>query len=129
MEAGRDYTLVDASNHATAIRAVAIGDADAAISGRSPLQQVPEDIRDKVDAIPCRLSVPHQFTMAHRRLGPETIGAIRAALGRFEGSERGRAFFKAGGFLGLVPLEADDIERARPYAEVVGTAGRQGGGQ
>jgi phosphonate transport system substrate-binding protein len=127
MEAGRDYTLVDASNHATAIRAVAIGDADAAISGRSPLQQVPEDIREKVETIACRLSVPHQFTMAHRRLGPEVIAAIRTALAGFEYSERGKAFFKAGGFLGFMPLEPGDIERARPYAEVVGRVPVDGG--
>lgn len=119
LEAGRDYALVDASNHSTAIRAVALGDADAAISGRSPLQQVPEEFRNRVDAFPCRLSVPHQFTMVHARLGTETVEALRASLADFEKTELGKTFFKAGGFQGFVPLERADVERARPYAKLV----------
>jgi len=117
--AGRDYQLVEASNHSTAIRAVALGDADAAISSLSVIQQVPEDIRAKIDRIECRLLVPHQFTMAHRRLGADTIERLRAALAAFPTTERGRAFFAAGGFQGYVPLMPKDIEEARPYAELV----------
>ena len=126
MEAGVDYTLVDASNHSTAIRAVAIGDADAAISGRSPLTQVPPEIRGRVESFECRLTVPHQFTMVHARLGHETIEKIRSALAGFGDTDQGRAFFKAGGFIGFVPLEFSDIETARPYAELVTSMIRSG---
>jgi phosphonate transport system substrate-binding protein len=126
MRAGKDYALIEASNHATAIRAVAIGEADAAISSLSVLRQVPEDIRAKVENFPCGLSVPHQFTMAHARLSPRTVEALRAALADFEATELGKGFFKAGGFQGLVPLEAGDIERARPYADVLDTMIRSG---
>ncbi|OAN55269.1 phosphate ABC transporter substrate-binding protein [Paramagnetospirillum marisnigri] len=117
--AGRDYQLVEASNHSTAIRAVALGEADAAISGRSPLAQVPPEISGRVETFECRLTVPHQFTMAHPRLGAETVEAIRRSLAAFDGTERGKAFLKAGGFLGLIPIEFSDIETARPYASVV----------
>ncbi|WP_239988533.1 phosphate/phosphite/phosphonate ABC transporter substrate-binding protein [Paramagnetospirillum kuznetsovii] len=117
--AGRDYELVDASNHSTAIRAVAMGDADAAISGVSPLQQVPADIRDKVDSLPCRLAVPHQFTMAHPRLGAQTIDRIRDEIAEFAVTPNGRAFFAASGFQGFVPLAPADIAAARPYADLV----------
>lgn len=126
MMAGKDYALIEASNHSTAIRAVAIGEADAAISSHSVLRQVPEDIRAKVEHFPCDLSVPHQFTMAHARLNPGTVEALRAALADFEASELGKDFFKAGGFQGLVPLEAGEIERARPYADVLDSRLRSG---
>ena len=102
MSAGRDYQLVEASNHSTAIRAVAIGDADAAISGRSPLQQVSADIRDKVEAFDCRLVVPHQFILVHPRLGGEVIERVRAALEIFPKTPNGEAFLAASGFKSLI---------------------------
>lgn len=119
LRADVDYLLEEAGNHATAIRAVAIGEADAAFSGLSPLQQVPVEFRERVDSIPSRLSVPHQFTMAHPRLGAETILALRGALARFAASDAGRKFFKTSGFLGVASLGTADIERARPYADLV----------
>ncbi|CAA7627894.1 ABC-type phosphate/phosphonate transport system, periplasmic component [Candidatus Terasakiella magnetica] len=125
MRAGRDYSLIEASNHATAIRAVAMGDAEAAFSGLSPLQQVPAEIRAKVDSIPCPLVVPHQFTMAHPRLGAGTVEKLRAALAGFADTEEGRAFFKASGFLGFVPLEIAEIESIRPYAQIVRSMTRE----
>ena len=127
MVAGRDYQLVEASNHSTAIRAVAIGEADAAISGRSPLAQVTQDLRDKVDFFECRFVVPHQFFLAHERLGAAAIERIRAALASFPATEEGKTFLAEGGFLGLVPLDTSDIETARPYADLV--LRTQGGGR
>jgi phosphonate transport system substrate-binding protein len=119
LNADTDYILDDVGNHATGIRAVAVGDADAAFSSASALQQLSPDIRDRVDFFPARLAVPHQFTLAHSRLGPETILALRGALARFGTTDLGRRFFKLGGFQGFAPLEDADIDRARPYAELV----------
>lgn len=119
LRAGVDYDLHEVASHSTAIRAVAIGDADAAISSPSVLQQVPEELRDRVISFPSRLRMPHQIILAHPRLGADTVRTIRAALGDFENTERGRAFFAAGGFKGLVPVTASDMEQARPYANMV----------
>ncbi len=119
MIAGRDYALVDASNHSTGIRAVVMGDADAVFSAQSALRQMPPEIRDKVDNFESRLSIPHQFTLAHPRLGVDTIAALRAALAAFPDTARGKAFFAAGGFQGYIALTAADVEEARPYAELV----------
>lgn len=116
LTAGRDYQLIPASNHLTAIRAVALGDADAAITTPPAIKQVPPDIRALVDTLPCRLSVPGQFMMAHQRLGQDTIGALISALARFGDTEGGKAFF-AKGYQGLVPLSDRDVRAARPYAE------------
>lgn len=116
LAAGRDYQLVPASNHLTAIRAVALGDADAAITTPPAVTQVPADIRALVDTLPCRLSVPGQFLMAHRRLDPETLAALVSALARFGDTEDGKAFF-AKGYQGLVRLTDADVKAARPYAE------------
>lgn len=118
MAAGRDYQLVEASNHATAVRAVIIGDADAAISSATALRQMPQDLAAKVDILECRLLVPHQFTMAHARLGPETIARLDAALAAFPATAEGRAFFAATGFVGYRRLDQADIAMARPYAEI-----------
>lgn len=119
MRAGVDYRLEEVANHATAIRAVAIGDADAAISSPSVMQQLPEDVRERVVPFPSRLRMPHQMFLAHARLGRPAIETIREALGHFGETDAGQAFFKSGGFKGLVPLEADDIRQARPYAEML----------
>ncbi|WP_231848878.1 phosphate/phosphite/phosphonate ABC transporter substrate-binding protein [Paramagnetospirillum magneticum] len=123
LRAGVDYDLVEVSSHSTAIRAVAIGDADAAISSGSVMRQIPEDLRERVAFFSSRLSMPHQFILAHPRLGAETVQAIRTALGEFENTDRGRTFFTAGGFKGLVPVSAADMEQARPYANMVKKAG------
>ncbi len=114
----RDYQLAEASSHTTAIRAVALGEADAAITTPPALIQVPPDVRDAVDVLPCRLSVPQQFAMAHHRLGRKTVERIRAALATFGETEEGRAFF-AKGYGGFVPLTKTDIEAVRPYADIV----------
>jgi len=119
MRAGRDYQLVDASGHGTAIRTVGMGDADAAISSRSALAQVPEEIRNRVDSFEASIAVPHQFTLVHPRLGAQRIDALRAALAAFPDSEEGRRFFAASGFQGYAPLTPLDIEAARPYADKV----------
>jgi phosphonate transport system substrate-binding protein len=119
MQAGVDYQLVEVPSHSTAIQAVAIGDADAAVSSPSVLQQVSADLRDRVVFFHSRLRMPHQMYLAHPRLGTETVQVIREALSRVGDTERGKAFFKAGGFKGLVPIHISDIEQARPYANIV----------
>lgn len=114
----QDYTLEEAANHTAAIRAVALGIADAAITTPPALLQVPAEIRDSVAVLQSRLVLPQMFLMAHRRLGPDAIARIRAALDGFAGTEDGKAFF-AKGYGGLAPLERADVEQARPYAELV----------
>lgn len=114
----RDYTLEEAANHTAAIRAVALGVADAAITTPPALLQVPADIRDSVDVLQSRLVLPQMFLMAHRRLGSDTIERIRAALAGFPDTEEGKAFF-AKGYVGFVPLSPSDVEAARPYADMI----------
>lgn len=116
--AGRDYTLVEASNHLTAIRAVAIGDAEAAITTRPAFTQAPAEIVAKLTQLHCGLTIPGQFTMAHERLGPDTIARLNDALLSFAGTESGRAFF-AKGYGGFVPLTAEDVAAARPYSKIL----------
>ncbi|EME67642.1 ABC-type phosphate/phosphonate transport system, periplasmic component [Paramagnetospirillum caucaseum] len=126
LRADVDYRLEEVASHATSVRAVAIGDADAAISSPSVLQQLPEELRDRVVPFTSRLRMPHQMYLVHPRLGEETIRAVRQALGGVGETERGRAFFKSGGFKGLVPVEIADIEQARPYADLVSIKNRSG---
>ncbi|HVI52954.1 MAG TPA: phosphate/phosphite/phosphonate ABC transporter substrate-binding protein [Candidatus Sulfotelmatobacter sp.] len=117
--AGRDYQLIDAQSHGTAIRAVGMGDADACVSSVSALQQVPEDVRARVTFFEAGIAVPHQFTLAHPRLGERRIAELRQLMMDFNDTREGKAFFAAGGFQGYSSLTAKDIEDARPYADKV----------
>lgn len=121
LKAGRDYRLKEASNHGTAIRSVGMGDADACIASASALIQVPEDVRNRVEFFPLDRAVPHQFTLAHPRLGNRTIARLRQALLDFGGTAEGRAFFASGGFEGYIPLTEKDIADAKPYADKIAT--------
>jgi len=114
--AGQDYQMIDASSHGTALRSVAMGNADAAISSRSALQQAPAEIREQLTFFEADIAVPHQSILAHSRLGEARIASIRAALQSFPDSDVGRSFFAAGGFQDYVPLTAADIDSVRIYA-------------
>jgi len=83
-------------------------------------------MRDQVVYFTSRLRMPHQMYLVHPRVGEQTIQVLREALGKVGETERGKAFFKSGGFKGLVPLTRTDIEQARPYAEVVRSMIRSG---
>ncbi len=119
LEAGRDFQITTVANHTTAIRAAVLGDVDAAITGRTPLQQVPEDQRIGVETIVCPLVVPHQFLLAHPRLGRDSVEAIRRALASFPSTPDGQGFFAASGFIGFTPLTDKDVAMARPYLDIV----------
>lgn len=121
LTAGRDYELVEASNHLTAIRAVALGDAEAAITTQPAFTQAPADIVAKVVPLPCPLTIPGQFFLAHSRLGTETIARIAEALRDFAASGDGRALF-AKGYDGFAPISPADIAAARPYATLLSRA-------
>lgn len=119
MLAGRDYQIRDYPTHGAAIAAVAVGEADAALTTHTPLKQIPADVRDKVVTLPSDIRVPHLMTLAHQRLGDARIAATRKALREFADSPEGKRFFADTGYQGYVPVNDADIRALAPYVAIV----------
>ncbi|MGE5505234.1 MAG: phosphate/phosphite/phosphonate ABC transporter substrate-binding protein [Actinomycetota bacterium] len=117
--AGRDYTLSVSPTHTTAIMAVAMGEADAAITTHTPIQQAPADIRDRIAEVVSPIAVPHLFTVANARMSADEAAEIKAALLSFESSPEGRAFFAETGYEGYVELTAADVRAMQPTVELL----------
>jgi len=119
MQAGRDYRIREYPTHGAAIAAVAVGEADAALTTYTPLQQIPADVRNKVVELPSEIRMPHLMTLAHRRLGDPRIAAIRKALWNFAESPEGQRFFQDTGYQGYEPVSHADLEALTPYVAIV----------
>lgn len=115
LKMGRDFRISERATHGAAIAAVSVGDLDAAITTFTPLNQVPEDVRNTLAVLPTDIRVPHLMTLAHRRLGAPAIGRIRLALRAFETSPAGQSFFKETGYLGYDEITPDDLKVLQPY--------------
>ncbi|MBI3444726.1 MAG: phosphate/phosphite/phosphonate ABC transporter substrate-binding protein [Magnetospirillum sp.] len=113
--AGRDYRLLVSPTHTTAIMAVAKGEADAAITTHTPIQQAPPDIRDRLTVIVSPYAVPHLFTIANAAMPEEEAIRIKSALKAFQASEAGKAFFTETGYQGYADLGAADVQAMQPY--------------
>jgi phosphonate transport system substrate-binding protein len=119
LQAGRDYRIREYPTHGAAVAAVAVGEADAALTTHTPLKQIPPDVRDKVTILPSEFRVPHLMTLAHQRLGKQRIEAIRQALMEFAASEDGKRFFADTGYEGYVPVSEADLQALRPYVAII----------
>ncbi len=115
LQMGRDYQLFERTTHGAAVAAVAVGELDAALTTHTPLRQVPEDVRAKVDILPIEVRVPHLMTLAHQRLGSPLIGRLRQSLNGFAATPAGADFFRDTGYEGYAPISPDDIAALEPY--------------
>lgn len=113
----REVALDERVTHGAAIAAVAVGEADAALTEEMTLRQVPEDVRAKLRTIRLGVALPHLVTMANPRLGDAMIERIRAALASFPETEPGRRFFAETGYGGYHPFDQDDVRLLLPYAD------------
>lgn len=111
----RDFVVVERPTHGAAIAAVAVGDADGAITTTTLLGQVPEDILRNVRFISFGVSLPHVVTMGHKRLGDAELKRIKEALLAFASSAEGQAFFKETSYLGYVELSPAELSLFKPY--------------
>jgi phosphonate transport system substrate-binding protein len=121
MRADRDYRFLERPNHAAAIFAVDLGDADAAVTTYGALSQSPVDVRSRLKIVPIeeKPPMPHLMTLARARLGPALIERIQSALNSFPGTDNGKAFFRATGYEGYTPITEQDIQLARPYTDLI----------
>lgn len=114
MEARKDYRLIEAATHSTAIMAVALKEQDAAITTYTPLKQIAPEFSSSLKVLEAPRSVPHLMTLASPKLNPAEFEALRKALLDFPGTEGGRDFFTASGYRGYVVVTPEDIEAVRP---------------
>lgn len=123
----RDYTLSERATHGAAIAAVATGEVDAALTTQTPLNQVPEDIRQRLRTLPLNMHVPHLMTLVADRLGDRDKQRIRQALKDFASTPAGQEFFRETGYLGYSEVSASDLVTLRPFVELTVRMMRQGG--
>ncbi|KAB2927534.1 MAG: phosphate/phosphite/phosphonate ABC transporter substrate-binding protein [Dechloromonas sp.] len=121
LQMSRDYQLSERSTHGAAVAAVAVGELDAALTTHTPLRQVPEDVRAKVDILPIEVRVPHLMTLAHQRLGNPAIALLRQSLNGFAATPAGSEFFRSTGYEGYAAISADDIAALEPYVALTRT--------
>ena len=115
MRPDKDFLLQERPTHGAAIAAVAVGDADGAITTTTLLGQVPEDVRQRLRYFSSEIRLPHVMFMAHKRLGAVELQRIKDALRAFENSPEGQAFFKETSYIGFEELDARELEAYKPY--------------
>lgn len=120
LEAGRDYTFQWSATHGNVALAVLRGEVQAGIIGTLPFKQLPTDITRQLLLLATSTSpVSSQILLAHRRLTPLQVQAIKDALLQFEKSETGQKFFKTTGLAGIRPIGESDLKQLDPYAREV----------
>lgn len=122
-----DYRLSERATHGAAIAAVVTGDVDAALTTQTPLNQVPEDIRQRVRTLPLNIHVPHLMTLVANRLGEQETQRIRQALKGFAGTPAGEEFFRETGYLGYSEVSPGDLGTLKPFVDLTVQMMRQGG--
>lgn len=117
VETDRDFRVVSALSHNSAVLDVTRARADAAITEASVLDHMPDDLRNGVRTIATAGKAPHVMLMAHPRLGQATIRQLRSLLEQFpDHSPEGREFFAVTGYEGLKPVPEAVLKSLDPYA-------------
>jgi len=120
IESDRDFRLVAAVSHNSAVLDVTRTKADAAITEAAALQQMPPELRNGVRVIAMAGTAPHVMLMAHPRLGRVVIQQLRSLLEEFaDQSPEGREFLTATGYGGLKPVPEAVLKSLDPYAREI----------
>lgn len=114
-----DLKLFAARSHNNAAIAVDRGEADAAIIGSVPFQQLPPDLRDRLRVVASTVEIPSQFIIASSNLAAGKITRIKNALLKYAETPEGKAFMKANGFGGLRPATEPVLKSLDRYASEV----------
>ena len=107
--------IQDVGSHSNAVLAVQRGEAEAALTENSALQQMPEDLRNSVRIIAQTQRLPHVMFLAHPRLGQAEVTRVRNLLLRFPHTAPGRTFLKSSGFEGMCAIDEADMKSVDPF--------------
>lgn len=111
LEPGRDYRLVNATSHDSAIRSFSKGDNAAAFVLRQGLQQLPTELRDSVKITADMGEWPGAMFMASPNLSSAQIAKLKVALLEFTATKEGELFVKQNGFAGIIPVTQADMNK------------------
>jgi len=115
MRRDKDYIHMEFPNHLAAIMAVALGMADAAVTGYPALRQMPPDIRGKLKAVSWNKNLPQLMTLARKELGKDEILRIKKALELFPDTPGGRRFFQETQYVGYTRITEEDLRAIQPF--------------
>jgi len=109
-----DMLLKDVGSHSNAVLAVQRGEAEAALTENSALQQMPEALRNSVRIIAQTQRLPHVMFLAHPRLDQASVERMRHLLLKFPDTTEGRRFLKISGFEGIRSVDEADMKSVDP---------------
>lgn len=117
LHAGTDYSLLTTTSHASAAYAAARGEALAVFTELATFQkQIPAEVREELRILALMGNLPHVMFLAHPRLGPQRIEALRAGLLDFaRNTPEGKSFIEDSGFEGIRPVTDADMKAMDPY--------------
>jgi ABC-type phosphate/phosphonate transport system substrate-binding protein len=111
----RDVTVRSLASFNSAILAVVNGEAAAAVTAPTALNQMPEATRASVRTIAASPAVPPLMYLASPAVPAAEVEAVQRALLAFGAEPGGREFFKRTGFDGYAPLTTDELRALDPY--------------
>ena len=113
---GRDFIVQVASSHSSAVLSVKNGEAAAALTEASALQQMPAELARSVRVLATTGRVQNVVFLAHARLARAERERLKTELLRFaHDTEAGRAFLKSSGFGGLRAVTEKDLRALDSY--------------
>ena len=107
----KDYKIIEAKSHTTAIKAVLLKEVDAAITTYTPLKQLLDnDIKEKIRIIESDFEMPHLFILANPNISDSEAKNLKDILKKFEQTEEGKIFFAKTGYKGFIDISKKDKE-------------------
>jgi phosphonate transport system substrate-binding protein len=114
---GRDLQALHARNEDSLAQLLNGPDTPLAVMSRGEFNAIRPEVRDTLVVRQEFERVPGFWVMLRRDTPPAEAAAIEAALGRFAGSDAGRQFFQATGFIGIRPITPADIAELDSVAD------------
>lgn len=115
LQAGRDYQMVEYSNHASVGRALINGQAMAGVTTTHGLKQIPEPMRGKLKVHAHIADIPAFVMLAKPNTPRQEIERMQRAVLGFAQSKTGRAFLESIAYADLVPAEERLLKRVDAY--------------
>ena len=116
LEPGKNVTLQAYPSVNSSALAVLSGDADAAVTAQTALNQMSDEVRAGLRTISTSKSIPHMIYLASSKVPPTEVERITKILLDFQADKtRSKQFFERTGFLGYVQPTAAELKNLDPY--------------